>query len=108
MGGLQQWSTGATTTGAIDRPVWSSRAWRGFLVEISGVAVIAVGLAALLLYSIAFPDLPPYAQRAPGYLITAAYLVASAGTLMWAIRRWANRSRNAYLIPLLTPVPILS
>jgi len=99
--GFQHWSTGATTTGAIGRPVWSRRARRGFLVEISVVAVIAVGLAALLLFEIAFADLPPYAQRAPGYLITAAYLVASVGILMWAIRRWANRSRNAYLIPLL-------
>jgi len=40
-------------------------------------------------------------QRAPVYLITAVYVVASAGILMWAIRRLANRSRGAYLIPLL-------
>jgi hypothetical protein len=32
---------------------------------------------------------------------TAVYLVASAGILMWAIRRWAYRLRSAYLIPLL-------
>jgi len=102
--GFQHWPAGATTTGAMGKPAWSRRARRGFLVEISVVAVIAVGLAALLPFSVAFADLPPYVQRAPGYLTTAAYLVASAGILMWAIRRWANRSRSAYLIPLLVIV----
>ncbi len=102
--GFRHWPAAATTTGAIDTPAWSRRARRGFLVEIAVVAVIAVGLAALLLYSIAFADLQPYAQRSPGYLTTATYLVASVGILMWAIRRWANRSRSAYLIPLLVIV----
>lgn len=99
--GFQHWSFGATMTGAVGEPAWSSRARRGFLVEISGVAVIAVGLTALLLFQIAFADLPPHAQRAPGYLTTAAFLAASVGILMWAIRRWANHLRSAYLIPLL-------
>ncbi len=99
--GFQHWSTGATEPGATGGPVWSGRARRGFLVEISGVAIFAVGFVALLLFQIAFADLPRYAQRAPGYLTTAVYLVASAGILMWAIRRWAHRLRSAYLIPLL-------
>jgi hypothetical protein len=99
--GFQHWSTGATELGATGGPVWSRRARRGFLVEISGVAIFAVGFVALLLFQIAFADLPRYAQRAPGYLTTAVYLVASAGILMWAIRRWANHLRGAYLIPLL-------
>jgi len=97
--GFRHWSI--ATAGTIGKPVWSSRARRGFLVEISGVAVVAVGLAALILFQIAFGDLPPHAQRAPGYMTTAAFLAASAGILMWAIRRWANHSRSAYLIPLL-------
>ncbi len=54
--------------------------------------------------SLLLAGLPHYVQRAPGYLITAAYVVASAGILMWAIRRWATRSRSAYLIPLLVIV----
>ena len=80
------------------------RARRGFLVEISVVAVIAVGFAAVLLYQLAFADLPLFVQRAPGYLSTAAYVVSSASILMWAIRRWASRSRGVYLIPLLVIV----
>jgi hypothetical protein len=102
--GFQRWSAVATTTGAISEPARGRRARRGFLVEISVVAVIAVGFAALLLHQLAFADLPHYVQRAPGYLIAAVYVVASAGILMWAIRRWANRSRGAYLIPLLVIV----
>ena len=102
--GFQHWPAVATTAGASGEPAWGRRARSGFLVEISVVAVIAVGLASLLLYQIAFADLPPFTQRAPGYLATAAYLVASASILMWAIRRWANRSRGAYLIPLLVIV----
>lgn len=101
---FQHWPAVATTTGATGEPAWGRRARRGFLVEISVVAVTAVGLAALLPLGIAFADLPPYKQRAPGYLATATYLVASASILMWAIRRWANRSRSAYLIPLLVIV----
>ena len=99
--GFQHWSAGATEPGATGGPVWSSRARRGFLVEISGVAIFAVGFVALLLFQIAFADLSPSAQRAPGYVTTAVYLVASAGILMWAIRRWGNHLRGAYLIPLL-------
>ena len=82
----------------------SRRARRGFLTEISVMAVIAVGFAALLLFQIAFDNLRPYTQRAPGCLTTAAYLIASAGILMWAVRCWAKRSRSGYLIPLLVIV----
>ncbi len=99
--GFQHWSTDATEPGATGGPAWSSRARRGFLVEVSGVAIFAVGFVALLLFQIAFADLSPSAQRAPGYVTAAVYLVASAGILMWAIRRWAHRLRSAYLIPLL-------
>ena len=102
--GFQRWSAVVTTPGAIGEPARGRRGRRGFLVEISVVAVVAVVFAADLLYQLAFADLPHYVQRAPDYLITAAYVVASAGILMGAIRRWANRSRGAYLIPLLVIV----
>ena len=99
--GFQHWSTGATEPGATGGPVWSNRARRGFVVEISGVAIFVVGFVALLLFQITFADLSVSAQRTPGYVTTAVYLVASAGILMWAIRLWAHRLRSAYLIPLL-------
>ena len=102
--GFQHWPAVATTTGVVGEPASGRRGRRGFLVEISVVTVISVGFVALLLYRIAFADLPPYVQRAPAYLITAAYYVASAGILMWAIRRWSDRAPGAYLTPLLVIV----
>jgi hypothetical protein len=102
--GFRLWPAGATTTGPIGEAAWSRRAQRGFVVEISVVAFVAVGLVAVLLFSLAFQDLRPNAPRATGYLLTAACLITSDGILMWAIRRWAKRLRSAYLIPLLVIV----
>jgi hypothetical protein len=102
--GSRHWSANVTTIGAIDRPAWSSRARKGFLIEVSAVAVIAVGLVALILFNTAFADLQPYVERSPGYLAASAYLASSVGILVWAIRLWASRSRSAYLLPVLVIV----
>lgn len=99
--GFRHWPAVATTTGAVSEPDSGRRGRRGFVVEISGFAVFTVGFAALLLHQIAFADLPPYVQRAPGYLATAAYLVVAVAILLWSVRRWAYRRRAASLIPLL-------
>ncbi len=102
--GFRHWPVVAAPTGASGMSAGDRPTRRGFLVEILVVAVISVGFAVLLLVRIAVSDLPPYAQRAPGYLTTVAYVVASAGILMWAIRRRANHLRSAFLIPLLVVV----
>jgi heme/copper-type cytochrome/quinol oxidase subunit 3 len=101
---LRRWPAAAITTGAVDDP--NRRTPRRFLVEVSMFAVIAVGFTALLLYRIALADLPLYAQRTPAYLVSAAFLVVSTGSLMWAIHRHANQKRAAHLIPLLVIVAI--
>lgn len=102
--GLRQWPAVAAPTGVSGAAADGRPTRRGFLVEIWAVAVISVGFAVLLLVRIAVSDLPPYARRAPGYLTTAAYVVTSAGILMWAIRRRANHLRGAFLGPLLVLV----
>lgn len=99
--GFRHWPATATTSGQMDDSTWSRPAKRGFLVEISTLGSIAVAFVAVLLFNLSLQDLSPDAPRAVGYLITTAYLVSSGGILMWAIRRWAHRSRLAYLIPLL-------
>lgn len=102
--GFRHWPASAMTPGQIDDAAWSRRARRGFLVEISTIGSIAVGFVGVLLFNLALQDLSRDAPRAAGYLITTAYLVISVGILMWAIRRWARRTRLAYLIPLLVIV----
>ena len=99
--GFRHWPTVATTPGAVGEPAGGRRGRRGFAVEISVFAVFTVGFAALLLHQIAFADLPPYVQRAPGYVVTAAYLVVAVAILLWSVRRRAHQKRAASLIPLL-------
>ena len=96
--GFRHWPALATTTGAVSEP---SRRRRGFVLEIAVSAVFTVGFAALAPRQIAFADLPPYEQRAPGYLTIAAYLVFAVAILLWSVRRWAYQKRAAWLIPLL-------
>ena len=96
--GFRHWPARATTTGAVSE---LPRGRRGFVLEIAVSAVLAVGFAALLLHRIAFADLQPYEQRAPGYWATAAYLVVAVAILLWSVRRWAYRQPAASLIPLL-------
>ena len=99
--GFRHWSPGVSGSGPFGKPEWSDRARRGFRFEISVMAVIAAGFAALLLFQVASADLQPYVQKTPGYLIAAGHLIASTGILIWAIRRWADHARGAYLTPLL-------
>jgi hypothetical protein len=99
--GFRHWPALAMTTGAVGEPTSARRGRRGFAVEISVFAVLTVGFAALLLHQIAFADLPPYVQRAPGYLATAAYLVVAVAILLWSVRRRAYGRWAASLIPLL-------
>lgn len=97
--GLRHWPDGVTVSAPSGVPVWTRRARRGFVAEVSTFAVITVGLVALALFSIGFDELPIGANRARLYAVIAGFFVGSAGILMWAIRRWGNRSRLAYLIP---------
>jgi hypothetical protein len=105
--GFRHWPAVATTTGAVSEKASGRHGRKGFAVEISVFAVFAVGFAALLLHQIAFADLPPYEQRAPGYVATAAYLVVAVAILLWSVRRWAYQKRAASLIPLLLIVDAL-
>jgi hypothetical protein len=102
--GFRHWPALATTTGAVSEP---SRRRRGFVLEIAVFAVFTVGFAALALHQIAFADLPPFVQRAPGYVAIAAYLVVAVAILLWSVRRWAYQKRAAWLIPLLLIVDAL-
>jgi hypothetical protein len=79
----------------------------GFVCEVSAFAVTTVGVTALALFSVGFDELPVGANRALLYTLTAGYFVGSAGILMWAIRRWGDRSRLAFLIPPLVIVAVL-
>jgi hypothetical protein len=97
--GLRRWPAGVTAPHQSEVQVWTPRARRGFIAEISVFAVLAVGLTALALFSIGFDELPAGANRTRGYTVTAGYLVVSTIILLWAIRRWGSRSRRAYLIP---------
>ncbi|MGE5691574.1 MAG: hypothetical protein ACM33B_13555, partial [Pseudomonadota bacterium] len=99
--GFRHWPAAAATTGAVGETAPGRRGRTGFVVEISTFAVISVGFAALLVHQIAFADLPPYVQRAPGYVATAAYLLAAVAILLWSVRCRAYRRRAAALIPLL-------
>jgi len=85
-------------------PARSRSVRRGFLAEVSMLGFIVAGLVTLLLFQLAFSELPGGTQRAPGYVAIGVYLVASVGVLIWAIHRWGNRSRGAALIPLLVIV----
>jgi hypothetical protein len=80
---------------------------RGFVAEVSTFAVIAVGVVALALFSIGFEVLPVGTNRALLYAVTAGYFGGSVGILMWAIRRWGNHSRVAFLIPPLVIIAVL-
>lgn len=99
---FRRWPAATATT--IDDPARGTP--RGFLAEVWMFAVVAIGFTALLLFRIALADLPPYARRTPAYLVSVASLIASAGSLMWAIRRYSNQRRAAYLIPILVLVAI--
>lgn len=96
--GYRHWPVLARTTGAVSEP---PRRRRGFLLEIAVSAVLSVGFAAFALHQIVFADLPPYEQRAPGYVAIAAYLVVAVAILLWSVRRWAYQKLAASLIPLL-------
>jgi hypothetical protein len=97
--GLRHWTGGVTVSAPSGVPVWTRRARRGFVAEVSAFAVITVGFVALALFSIGFDELPVGANRALLYAVIAGFFVGSAGILMWAIRRWGTRPRLAYLIP---------
>jgi hypothetical protein len=97
--GLRHWPAAATASLQSEVPVWTRRARRGFVAEVSAFAFITVGFVALALFSIGLDELPLGANRALLYAVTAGFFVGSAGVLMWAIRRWGDRSRLAYLIP---------
>ena len=81
-------------------PIWSRRARWAFLSEVSAVCLLSIGFVALLLFRVTLSDLPPGSERTPGYLITAVNMVASVTALHWAARRWADRSRLAFFVPI--------
>lgn len=102
--GLQHWPATTPATVSIGGLTRSRLSHRGFLAEISAMALVAVGFVSILLFRIAFAGEPSGAEKAQGFATSAGYLVVSAASLIWAIRRWASRSRSAYLIPLLVLV----
>jgi hypothetical protein len=105
--GLRRWPAGATASPQPGVPVWTRRARRGFVTEVSAFAVITVGFGALALFSIGFDELPVGANRTLLYMVTAGFFAGSVAVLMWAIRRGNDRSRRAYLIPPLVIVGAL-
>jgi len=105
--GLRRWPTGVPGSPRSGVPVWTRRARRGFVTEISAFACAAVGLSALALFAMGFAHLQPGVSRAPGYAVIAGYFVGSAGILMWAIRSAGHRRRRAYLIPPLVIIATL-
>gem|GEM_PF-2438520 len=98
MWAFRHWPALATTTGAISEP---PKRRRGFVLEVAVSAVLVFGFAALVLYRIAFADLPPHVQKAPGYVAIAAYLVVAIAILLWSVRRWAQQNPATWLLPLL-------
>jgi len=105
--GLRRASAGAGVSPESGVTVWTRRARRGFVAEVSTFASLTVGSVALALFSIGFDDLPAGANRALAYAATAGYLIGSIAIVMWGIRRWAYGSRRAYLIPPLVIVATL-
>jgi len=97
--GQRLWPSGASGALQSEVQVWTRRARRGFVVEIWAFAFITVGFLARPLFSI-----PADTNLALLYAVTAGHFAGSVAILMWAIRRWANRSRSAFLIPLLVIV----
>jgi hypothetical protein len=74
----------------------------GFTIEVSTVALLALGFFILVLFAIANEDEISNADKVLGFTADAGFLVASIAIMVWAIRRWVHQSRTAYLIPLLT------
>jgi hypothetical protein len=105
--GLRRWPAGIPGSPQSGVPVWTRRARRGFVTEISAFACVAVGLLTLSLFAMGFAHIPPGMNRAPGYAVIAGYFVSSAGILMWAIRSADHRRRRAYLIPPLVIIATL-
>ena len=105
--GLRRWPAGALVSPQSGMSEWTRRARIGFVAEVTVFATAAVGVVVLALFSIGFDDFPAGANRALAYTTTAGYFVGSVAILMWAIRRWADQARGAYLIPLLVIVATL-
>ena len=97
--GQRRWPAGASGSLQSEVPVWTRRARRGFVTEIWVFAFITVGFLALALFSIGFDVLPAGTNLALLYAVAAGFFAGSVAILMWAIRRWGDRSRLAYLIP---------
>jgi hypothetical protein len=95
--GQRRWPASASLQYEV--PVWTRRARRGFVTEIWVFAFITVGFLALALFSIGFDVLPAGTNLALLYAVAAGFFAGSVAILMWAIRRWGDRSRLAYLIP---------
>jgi hypothetical protein len=95
--GQRHWPASASLQSEV--PVWTRRARLGFVTEIWAFAVITVGFLALVLFSIGFDVLPAGTNLALLYAVSAGFFAGSVAILMWAIRRWGDRSRLAYLIP---------
>ena len=100
--GMRHWPADVAPESGL--PVWTHRGRRGFVAEVSVLALLAVGFVVLLLFAIAFADLRAGANRTLGYAVTAGYFVGSACILMWAIRDRGAPLRRAYVIPLLVLV----
>jgi hypothetical protein len=105
--GLRRWPAGVPGSPQTGVPVWTRRARRGFVTEISAFACVAVGLSTLALFAMGFAHIPLGVNRARGYAVITGYFVGSAGILMWAIRSAGHQRRRAYLIPLLAIIATL-
>jgi hypothetical protein len=105
--GLRRWPAGIPGSPQSGVPVWTRRARRGFVTEISALGFVAVGSLTLGLFAMGFAHIQPGVNRAPGYAVIAGYFVSAAGILMWAIRSAGHQRRRAYLIPPLVIIATL-
>ena len=69
-------------------------------ITIAGAAVVAFFLGVLfalgtddVLYNAAFARI-----RLMAYSVLVGYLLGATALLLWAVNRWMNRSRSAYLV----------
>lgn len=98
------WRSVAAATIPVGATAWSQGSRIGFISEVALAALLALGFSLLVSIQIGAEAAISDAEKAWGFAAVGIYLIASVAILMWAIRRWAFRTRTAFLIPLLVLV----